>query len=396
MSLDFDPLDFDTPIDRRGTHCAKWDGMAARTGVTAADGIAMWVADMDFAAPEPVRARLAAAVAHGVFGYYGDDASWRAAVCGWMARRHGWTVEPEWLTPSAGVCAALSLVTQAFSAPGEGVVIFSPVYHMFAHVIRANGRRPVVSRLRETQGRYEMDLDALGAALPADARVMFLCSPHNPGGRVWTGDELRAVADFCAERNLILVSDEVWHDLVYPEARHVATAVAAPHARDRLITCAAPSKTFNLAGGQCAEVIIADPELRRRYRAAADAGHAMSLPLFGALAAEAAYDEGAPWLDALIPYLAGNRDRFATGLAAAAPGARLMPMESTYLAWVDFSGTGLGDAEVARRLRDDARIGTNAGPSFGPGGEGRARFNLACPRATVETALERLADAFTR
>jgi cystathionine beta-lyase len=389
-------FDFDAPIDRRGTHCSKWDGMAARTGVTAPDGIAMWVADMDFAAPPPVRDRLAAAVAHGVFGYYGDDASWRAAVCGWMARRHGWAVDPDWITPSAGVCAALSIAVQAFSAPGEGVVIFTPVYHMFAHVIRANGRRVVGAPLAQTQGRYDMDLDALGAALPADARLMFLCSPHNPGGRVWTADELRAVADFCADRGLILISDEVWHDLVFPEARHTVTAVAAPQIADRLVTCAAPSKTFNLAGGQCAEVIIADPALRRRWRAAADAAHGMSLPLFGALAAEAAYDHGAPWLDALIPYLAANRDRFAAGLAQAVPGARLMPMEATYLAWVDFSETGLGDAEIARRLREDARIGVNAGPTFGPGGEGRARFNLACPRATIETALQRLGEAFGR
>jgi cystathionine beta-lyase len=313
-----------------------------------------------------------------------------------MARRHGWTIDPDWITPSAGVCAALSIAIQAFSEPGEGVVIFSPVYHMFAHIVRATGRRVVSSPLRETQGRYEMDLEALGAALPADARVMLLCSPHNPGGRVWTADELRAVADFCADRGLILISDEVWHDLVYPEARHTVTAVAAPHVADRLITCAAPSKTFNLAGGQCAEVIVSDPDLRRRYRAAADATHGMSLPLFGALATEAAYDHGEPWLGALLGYLAANRDRFAAGLAQAVPGARVMPMDATYLAWVDFAGTDLDDAEIARRLREDARIGTNAGPSFGPGGERRARFNLACPRATVETALERLGEAFAR
>ncbi|SDZ78069.1 MalY/PatB family protein [Rubrimonas cliftonensis] len=388
-------FDFDHPIDRRGTHANKYEAMAARTGVTAPDGIPMWVADMEFAAPEPVRERLAEAVRHGVFGYYGGDESWRAAVCGWMARRHGWAVEPDWLTVSPGVCAALSMVVQAFSAPGAGVVVFAPVYHAFGALIRANGRRVVESPLRQVQGRYEMDLEALGANLPADARIVFLCSPHNPGGTVWTAAELRAVAAFCAERDLILVSDEVWHDLVFEGARHVPTAVAAPDVADRLITCAAPSKTFNLAGGSVAEVIIADAALRRRYRAAADAGHAMSGNLFGMLAAEAAYDGGAPWLDALLAYLAVNRDVFAAGVAERAPGARVMPMASTYLAWTDFAGTGLDAADVMRRLQEAARIGVNSGPSFGTGGQGWARFNLACSRSVIDTALDRLGEAFS-
>lgn len=387
-------FDFDAVIDRRGTHSSKWDAMAARTGVTAADGIAMWVADMDFLCPPGVRARLAEAAAFGIYGYYGDDRSWRQAVCGWMARRHGWEVDPDWITVSAGVCAALSLAIQAYTETGEGVVIFPPVYHMFAHVIRANGRRIIEAPLLETQGRYEMDLDALAASLPQDARMVILCSPHNPGGRVWTAGELQALGQFCVERDLVLVSDEVWHDLVFPGHRHTVTAVACPEVANRLVTCAAPSKTFNLAGGHTAEVIISDPQMRARYRAAADASHGMSPNLFGMLAAEAAYDTGEPWLEALIGYLDGNRGLFARGLAGAVKGARLMPVESTYLAWVDFSGTGLPNDEIQRRMRDAARIGVNAGPSFGPGGEGRARFNLACPRSTVETALARMAETF--
>ena len=388
------PFDFDAFIERRGTHSSKWDAMAARTGVESADGIPMWVADMDFAAPPPVQERLAALVRHGVFGYYGDDRSWRAAIGGWMARRHGWTVEPDWITPSAGVCAALGIACQAFAEPGEGVVIFPPVYHMFANMIRSSGRRVIDAPLVETQGRYAMDLEALAANLPSDARIVLLCSPHNPGGRVWSVKELRALALFCLERGLVLISDEVWHDLVFPEARHTVTALACPEIAPLLVTCAAPSKTFNLAGGHVAEVIIADPALRARYRAAAQASHGMSGNLFGLIAAEAAYDHGAPWLDALLPYLAANRDRFMAGLVAAVPGARCMAMESTYLAWVDFAGTGLAPGDVADRLRDRARIGVNAGPSFGPGGESRARFNLACPRSMVDSALDRLADAF--
>jgi cystathionine beta-lyase len=387
-------FDFDAPIERRGTGCSKWDGMAARTGVAAPDGIAMWVADMDFAAPPPVRARLGALVEHGVFGYPASEPAWREAACGWSAARHGWTVDPDWITPSAGVCAALGIAAQAFAAPGEGVVIFPPVYHMFAHMVRAAGRRPVESPLVLRQGRYEMDLERLEADLPDDARMVFLCSPHNPGGRVWTAEELSALAALCLRRGLILVSDEIWRDLVFDGATFTPTLAAAPEAASVLLTCTAPSKTFNLAGGQLAEVVVPDARLRARYRAAAGASHGMSAGLFGLAAAEAAYRDGADWLDALLPYLAANRDRFAAGLAEAVPGARAMPLEATYLAWADFAGTGLPHAEVARRLREDARIGTNAGPSFGPGGETRARFNLGCPRATVETALARLADAF--
>lgn len=388
------PFDFDAPVDRRGTHANKWEAMAARTGVNAPDGIPMWVADMEFRAPEPVRARLRAAVEHGVLGYYGGDESWRAAIGGWMQARHGWTVEPEWITVSAGVCAALGLCLQAFTEPGDGVVVFSPVYHMFHAMIRANGRAVIESPLSVVQGRHRMDLDTLRASLPANARAVFLCSPHNPGGTVWSEEELRALAHFCAERDLLLVSDEVWHDLVYPEARHTVTALAAPEIAHRLVTCAAPSKTFNLAGGHTAEVIIADPELRRRYRAAAAGSHSMGNNLMGMLAAEAAYAEGAPWLDALLAYLAGNRDRFAAGVTEAIPGARPMPLDATYLGWVDFSGVDLPADEVARRIREDARIGVNAGPSFGTGGAGRARFNFACPRPMLDEALARLADAF--
>jgi cystathionine beta-lyase len=387
-------VDFDRVIERRGTHSNKWDAMEARTGVKPADGVPMWVADMDFAAPEPVRARLAAQVEQGVFGYYGDDASWRAAIAGWMAARHGWEVDPDWITPSPGICAALDYCMHAFSEPGDGVVVFAPVYHAFGAVVRNNRRVLIESPLTYEQGRARMDLETLGRTLPERAKLVFLCSPHNPGGWVWAPEELRALAAFCAERGLILVADEIWHDLVYPHARHTVTATAAPEAAERLITLCAPSKTFNLAGGQVGQAIISDPELRRRYREAAVAAHGTHTNLFGMLAAEAAYAEGAPWLEALLPYLAANIDRFHAGVVEAIPGARPTPLDATYLSWIDFSGVDLPAEEVTRRIRDAARIGVNAGPSFGVGGERFARFNLACPRPTLETALSRLADAF--
>jgi cystathionine beta-lyase len=388
------PFDFDRVIDRRGFHATKLESMQAACGVAPEGALSMWVADMDFAAPEPVRRRLGELVEHGVFGYYGGDAGWRRAACAWSAGRHGWEVEPDWITPSPGICAALALIAQAFAAPGEGVVVFPPVYHAFYRMIRAAGRRPVEAPLRQRQGRWAMDLEALGRDLPQDARIVFLCSPHNPGGTVWSREELAALAAFCAERDLILVSDEVWRDLVLDGPAHVPTALAAPDAAPRLITCVAASKTFNLAGGATAEIIIADPALRARYREAAEAAHATSTNLFGMIASEAAYAEGAPWLDALRPYLAANRDRFASAVAEAAPGARVMRGPATYLAWADFSGTGLPPSEVDRRVRERARIAANPGPSFGAGGQTCLRFNFGCPRSVVDAAAARLADAF--
>ncbi len=387
-------FDFDAAVERRGTHAKKWDEMARNTGVEAPDGLPMWVADMDFRAPPEVRARLAAAVEHGVFGYFGDPAAWRAAVSDWALRRHGWAVEPDWITPAGGVCAAIGLVIEAFSEPGEGVVLFGPVYTGFWGMIRATGRRAVEAPLALRQGRYAMDLEALARELPPDARVVLLCNPHNPGGTVWTPEELRALASFCAERGLILIADEVWRDLVHTPAQFTPTMRAAPDCAASIITLSAPSKTFNIAGLRCAETVIADPETRRRYRKRAHATEATQLSGPSFLAAQAAYEEGGPWLEALSRYLAANIATFDAGLAEAIPGARPMPLQSTYLAWVDFTETGLPHEEVRRRVRDVARIGVNDGPHYGSGGEGRLRFNLACPRAAVGAALERLAGAF--
>jgi cystathionine beta-lyase len=387
-------FDFDRVIDRRGAHANKVEATGRRLGRFSDGALSMWVADMDFAAAPAVLDRLRAAVDHGVFGYYGGDESWRAAICDWMARRHGWTVEPGWITPSPGVCSAISVCIQAFSAPGEGVVLFSPVYHAFHRQIAANGRRVIQSPMRQEQGRYRMDLEALGRSLPDDARIVILCSPHNPGGAVWTRDELAALCAFCAERDLLLISDEIWHDLTLDDARHTVTALATGGAAPKLITCAAASKAFNLAGLHLGYVVIQDPDLRKAYLKVATAANIEGFNLMGALGTEAAYRDGADWLDAVRRYIAGNRDAFADGLARAVPGARAMPMAATYLAWVDFSGTGLAPEEAARRVREDARIDVNAGPSFGEGGESFARFNIACPRSVIDQALERLSDAF--
>lgn len=385
-------FDFDELIDRRGTNCAKWDMMQTVYGVDPADGIAMWVADMDFRPPQAVTDALCAAVAHGVFGYFGDDRAYKAAITGWMARRHGWDVDPDWISTAHGLVAGTALCLQAFTEPGDGVILFTPVYHAFARVIRANQREVVESPMPEVDGRYQLDLDALEAQLTGRERMLIFCSPHNPGGRIWEPAELSALADFCLRHDLLLVSDEIHHDLVLPGHKHTVMPLAAPQIRDRLVMLTATSKTFNLAGGLTGNIIIENGELRARF-AAALAAAGSSPNRFGILMATAAYAEGDAWVDALTDYIAGNARIFDAGIASI-PGLRSMKLEATYLAWVDCSGTGMDQAEITRRVEQQARIAVNHGPSFGTGGADFLRFNLATPRARVTEAVTRLRTAF--
>lgn len=388
------PMDFDEIIDRRGTHSAKWDMMQPLYGVPAEDGISMWVADMDFRPPAVVTDALAGMLRHGVFGYYGDDASYREAICWWMAERHGWRVDPGAIFTTHGLVNGTALCVHTWTRPGDGVVVFSPVYHAFGRVVRAAGRELVELPLVNNDGRYEMDFDACDRAMTGRERLLILCSPHNPGGRVWTQGELQAVADFAERHDLILVSDEIHHDLVYPGARHLPMATAVPEISHRLVMMTATTKTFNIAGCHTGNVIIHDHDLRAQFQQTIQA-LGISGNSFGMVMAEAAYSpDGAQWVDALMRYLDGNRRIFDDAIAAL-PGVRSMPLEATYLAWVDFSGTGMEPAEFTRRVEKHARIAANHGDTFGQGGENFLRFNLATPRARVRDAVARLQEAFS-
>ena len=387
-------FDFDRVIDRRNTHSAKWDRMGAACNLDAPDAIAMWVADMDFAAPPAVREALAAEVERSTHGYYASNLGWREAQCAWLERRHGWRPDPEWLSTTPGIVSALGLILQAFSEPDDEIIVFSPAYHAFRLIIEANGRRIHNVPMIEEQGRYRMDMERLSANMPKRGRIVFFCSPHNPGGRVWEREEIRALADFCAANDLLLVSDEIHCDLVYDGVRHLPTASVAPDIMDRLITCVAATKTFNLAGGHVGATITSNPELKKKLDARINASGLASYNLFGMIATEAALRTGDEWLDQLLPYLQANRDHFAKSIAKAVPGARAMHLEATYLAWVDFSGTGLERADFMDRITNKARIGVSPGPQFGPGGENHVRFNLATQRYWIDEALARLGQAF--
>lgn len=377
-------MNFDEIINRIGTHSVKWDGMEAAFGVSAKDGLAMWVADMDFRPPACVQKAVEAMAAHGVYGYFGDEAAYLQAIQWWMKTRHDWGVAAGDIFTTHGLVNGTALCVEAFTAPGDGVVLMTPVYHAFARVIRAAGRQVVECVLKDNG----LDIEAWEGQMDGTAKMLILCSPHNPGGRVWTETELREVVAFAARHGLVLVSDEIHHDLVY-KGRHIPMATLS----DRVVMMTAVTKTFNIAGAHTGNVIIKDPALKAKFSSVMNK-MGISPNSFGMHMATAAYSpEGAEWVDALVAYLDGNRKIFDAGVNAI-PGVRSVPLEATYLAWVDFSGTGMEQSEFIARIEKGARIAANHGISFGKGGESYLRFNLAMPRAQVVEAVARLQAAF--
>ena len=386
-------MSFDDLIERRGTHSSKWDMMHQIYGLSPDDSIPMWVADMDFRPPAVVAQAVQTMVNHGVFGYFGDDARYRAAICGWMQTRHGWAVDPASIFTTHGLVNGTALCVDAFTAPGDAVVLFTPVYHAFARVIKGAGRQVRELPLQNDGSRLSMDFAAYGAMMTGQEKLVLLCSPHNPGGRVWTAAELQELAAFCVAHDLLLVSDEIHHDLVMPGHQHLPMPVAAPGIVDRLVMMTATTKTFNLAGCHTGNVIIADESLRARFAGRMNA-LGISPNAFGMHMATAAYSpEGAAWVDDLMRYLDGNRRLFDAAMNAI-PGVRSMALEATYLSWVDFSGTGMAATEVIRRVETEAKIAVNYGATFGTGGADHLRINIATPRARVAEACDRLQQAF--
>ena len=386
-------FDFDAVIDRVGTNSSKWDTMQAKYGVSPDTGIAMWVADMDFPPPPAVNEVVQQAALHGVHGYFGDDADYRQALIGWMQRRHDWHVEPDWIINAHGLCNAIGMCLQAFSAVGDGVIIFSPVYHAFARIIKANDRQLVESPLVERDGRYHMDLAKLETMLTGNEKILLFCSPHNPGGRVWDRQELAELARFCEKHDLLLVSDEVHNDLVFAPAKHTVLANAAPDISHRLVTLVATTKAFNLAGTMIGSMVTADAELRRKIARVA-AAYGTSFNRLGMMMTETAWRTGDAWLQALLLYLAENRRIFEDGVNQIA-GVNAMSIDATYLCWVNFADTGMSSDEFIRRVEAGAQIAANHGATFGTGGESFLRFNIACRRAHVHDAVARLQDAFS-
>ncbi len=387
-------MSFNEIVDRRGTGSSKWDKMETLFGVSPVDGLAMWTADSDYPSPDCVRNVLREAADHGVFGYYSDYDPYHRAIQWWMETRHNWQIDTDWILTSQGLGNAIALCMQIFSDPGDHAVIFSPVYHEFAGKVLRTGRQVTECPLVREGDTYVLDLDDAQSRMTGKEKLLIWCSPQNPSGRVWTNEELRAVADFAERNDLILVSDEIHHDLVFPGATFVPMAVAVPDSAPRLVTLTAASKTFNIAGQRTGNMIVADDTLRQKI-----ATFQRSLDYqpsgLGVQMVRAAYSpEGAVWADAQIAHIAENCRIFDAGIDAI-PGVRSLPLQATYLAWVDFSGTGMSFDEIAARVRDHAKIAVSPGPSFGTGGENFLRINLATQKSRVEEAVRRLQSAFS-
>ncbi len=387
-------MSFDDIIERRNTHSAKWDLMEMIYGVPKDEGISMWVADMDFRPPACVQDALQGMLDHGIYGYFGGENEYKAAIGWWMKNRHNWDVDPAWIFTTHGLVNGTALCVNAFTEKGDGVVLFTPVYHAFAKVIKGADRQVIECPLVNNNGRYEMDFAAYDAQMTGNEKMVVLCSPHNPGGTVWTREELQGVADFAKRHDLILVSDEIHHDLVFNGAKHTVMPLVDPSITDRLITMTATTKTFNIAGSHTGNVIIEDEALRAKF-AATMLSLGLSPNSFGLVMTTAAYSpEGAKWVDELIAYLNETKRMFDEGVNAI-PGLKSMSLDATYLAWVDFSGTGMTAEEYRARVEKTAKLAVNHGETFGTGGETYLRFNLATPRAVVKEAIERLQSAFS-
>ena len=386
-------MNFDEVIERRNTHSAKWDLIDKIYGVPKDDGIAMWVADMDFRPPRVASEALNTMQDFGIYGYYGDEDSYREAIIWWMQNRHSWHVEPDWIFSTHGLVNGTALCIDAFSSPGDAVVLFSPVYHAFYRIIKAAERQVVECPLKLHNQKYMFDFDNYDALLTGKEKIAVLCSPQNPGGRVWSREELQAVGQFCRRHGLVLVSDEIHHDLVYPGHNHIVIPNAIPELTDLTVMLTATTKTFNLAGSHTGNVIIEDEYLRGKFQNRMNA-LGISPNSFGLFLSAAVYSrEGAEWVDNLMNYLAENRRLFDEAVSAI-PGLFSMPLEATYLAWVDFSALGLPNQEITDRIHQRAKLATNLGHTFGLGGENFHRFNLATPRSILLEAIERFKMAF--
>ncbi|MDT8903421.1 MalY/PatB family protein [Anaeroselena agilis] len=385
---------FDATIERRGTDCEKWDLLEKIFGTT--DVLPFWVADMDFAAAPGIAAALQARASHPVYGYQTKEEKVFHAAMAWEARRHGWVIERDWILNTPGVVASLSAAVLSLTSPGDKIVIQPPVYPPFFTCVTRNGRQVVENPLRERNGCWEMDLADLERKLDPTVKMLILCSPHNPVGRVWTRDELRTLGDICLRHGITVLADEIHCDLVFPGHRHVPFASLGREYANASVTFFSPSKTFNIAGTYTSFVVLPDPDKHRRYGdlvAALDIGEGN---LFGLTAAEAAYKTGGDWLDNLLSYLGANADALVDFARRELPGVRVEKPEGTYLAWLDFRTRFTDHDALKKFLIHDAKVGLSDGLSFGRQGAGFARFNFACPRTLMLEGLSRIADALRK
>ena len=387
--------DFDTPIDRTHTWSIKHD--FKKENGKADDILPLWVADMDFRSPDSVVEALKKAVDHGIFGYSRADESYFDAVAAWYQKRHHLTLQPEWMTCTPGIVFALSIAVRAFTQEGDAVLIQPPVYHPFSRAILRNKRTLVENPLVLKDGHYEMDLEELEQkVLDEHVKLMILCNPHNPVGRVWTREELTALADICLRHHVYVISDEIHGDFVWQGHEQTPYASISEEACLHSMMCTAPSKTFNLAGMATSNLFIPDPEMRRKFRSELlDVGQE-NMNRLGLFACRAAYEGGGEWLDQLIGYLAGNLALVRDFCKNRVPQIQVVEPEGTYLAWLDCRELGMTDDELMAFFSNEAKVWLDPGTHSGEQGSGFMRFNLGSSRSVIAQALDQIEAAWKK
>ncbi|MBX4941257.1 MalY/PatB family protein [Rhizobium binae] len=393
--LGVDESNFDVVHDRSQFGSAKWanqwDEFSPR--VEGYGLVSLWTADMDFRAPEPVIARLREAVDHGIYGYTKRDPRHYEIVRSWFQRRHGWSVDIETLLPAPAIMPSVAAILRTFTQPGDGVIVQAPVYSPYFQVVRANGRRLLINRLRLADGAYELDLEDFERQAANGARAFLLCNPHNPAGKAWTREELTKLDAICERYGILVISDEIHCDIRLNDRPHIVFSSIGDAAAAKSFICTAPTKTFNLAGVPAATLSAADPERREQLFQAMQASFMLNANYFGRLALEVAYSSGDQWLDSLTCYVRDNVDLVSRVAASDLPGITPMRPDASYLIWLDARELDAKVEGVHRFFVERAGVNLYDGRVYGPGGEGFIRLNVGCPRSVLEGALARMASA---
>lgn len=381
---------FDEVIERRGTDSVKWDAVEGIWGRN--DLLPMWVADMDFRTPPCVMEALRKRLEHEVLGYTFTCEEWYTSICNWLHRRHQWDITREMLTFVPGIVRGQAFALQCFTNPGDKVLVMTPVYHPFFLVTERLGREVVYSPLDLYDGHYHINFDRFREDIKG-CKAFILCNPHNPGGRVWTVEELRQIAEICKDNHTFVISDEIHADLTLPPYKHHPFATVSEAAAQNSVTFMAPSKAFNMPGLGSSYAIVVDEALRHRFRAFMEAGEFCEGHLLAYIGAAAAYMHGEDWLEQMLAYIQGNIDFTENYLKEHVPGVGMIRPQASYLVYLDCRALGLPQAELVRLFVDKAHLALNDGTMFGKPGEGFMRLNIGCPRSELERALKQLAEA---
>ena len=382
---------FDEIIERNGTNCLKYDGKAKYFGSN--DILPLWVADMDFRTPDFVINALKKRLDHEILGYSLKPDRFFNSLVNWVDRQFNWQIKKDWISFTPGVVSALNFSILSFTKPGDKVIIQTPVYFPFFTAITDHGRKITVNELIYKDGNYSMDYDGLRSLIDAETKLLILCNPHNPVGRVWRKDELQTLADICLEKNITIISDEIHSDLILSGHKHIPLASLSDQIASITVTLMAPSKTFNMAGLASSAAITSNPELKRQFEKIPNSMHISSGNLFGITAFEAAYTHGDNWLQELVIYLGKNLTFIEQFIKANIPLMKVVRAEGTYLAWLDCTNLGMDDKDLRDFFISKAKVGLNSGTDFGAGGEGFMRINFGCPKSVLEKGLTRIEAA---